>query len=403
MHDLKAFVHRDLKASLRSQGPLLLMLVVILIGTVSASGFVNGGIKRYADEVQQESALNIVEISPISESNHRPVDNEAQEEIESIDEVDSVHPWFQVDLTVDQSSWPEEELHPGAIWGTPRIPGREIEIVSGEMPENGISPGEIVVPHHVEGGSLESLVGESVVFQFTEVVGPGQGEARDIELDVIATHDNSTPGLDGPAPGYLDFAFLEELQTTSGATETPESYDTAFVYVNDQNNVEKVQGELAERGFGVQSLADRMPGLDGVFRLLASLTWVMLGVLVVLGFVLGSAIGASWAKNRRRDIGLLKAIGWPGSRIARALSVEFVVLGLAVGLIGVLLGSAASLLITAIASGRDTGVSVAAWTMPDPQLLVIGVSVIPICFLVGGLPQAIKAARLDPDVALRGL
>lgn len=403
MHDLRTFVRRDMASSARSQRPLLAMLVLVLMGTLGVSGFVNGGIAHYVDNVQDESALNTIEISTAFGDGERAVDPAAMDEIESIDGVESVHPWFQSDLALAEDYWPGEATHPGPIWATPHIPGREIDIIEGAMPEDGLDPGEIIVPHDVPGGTLDSLVGDTVTLQFTEITGEGQGEARDIELTVIATHDNSVPGRDGTTPGYLEFAFLVELQDERGAADDSGTYDIAFVYVTDSDNVPAVQSELADLGFGVQSMMDQVPGLDGLFSVLSGLTWAMLAVMVILSLILGSTIGASWAKNRRRDIGLLKAIGWNGSRIARALGLEFIALGIWVGVVGTALGIAASLTVTAVASMMTTGIPVNAWTLPDWWLVGVGLIIMPICLLLGGLPQALRAARVDADVALRGL
>lgn len=234
--------------------------------------------------------------------------------------------------------------------------------MAGEIPEDGLSADQLVVPNQVEGGTLDPLVGETITLTYTEVTDPNQGTPAPVELEIVATVDNEDPG-----------------------------------------DVPEVQNRIADEGFSVQSVAGQMPGLDQIFRILEQSTWLLLGVVVLLGLLLGSAVGSTWVRQRTRDIGLLKAVGWSAGRILGALTFEFLVLGVLVGVVGTAAGVLLALGSTAALSGNGGALAVQAWTPPDGATVVAALLVVPLCLVVGGLPRAVKAARIDADAALRDL
>lgn len=110
----------------------------------------------------------------------------------------------------------------------------------------------MVVPHEVEGGSLEDLVGETVTFTYTEVTGPQQGEPAEIELDIVASIDNEDPGTDGPQPAYMGSEALWSLMQDAGQVPEDE-YSRIIVSVEEGQNPDDVEESLEEEGFAVDS------------------------------------------------------------------------------------------------------------------------------------------------------
>ncbi|GAB3190196.1 ABC transporter permease [Nesterenkonia suensis] len=403
MRDVTTFLRRDLRGSAGRQSALLGMLALMLIGLLVVSGVVAGGIARYSEQARSGSSLNFVEVSEsVGSGQHVPLDEVALETVRGVDGVERADSWFQTFLELPEERWPDADANPGGLAATPQIPGRTPDVVAGAIPADGLAPDEIAVPHQVAGGTLDALVGETVTLTYTEVTGPNQGTPAPIELEVVATVDNAVPGTDGPQPAYMDAEALWSLMRDSGVASGG-GYGKIFAYVSDPGEVPAVQARIADEGFSVQSVAGQMPGLDQIFRVLEKSTWLLLGVVVLLGLLLGSAVGSTWVRQRTRDIGLLKAVGWSARRILAALTAEFLVLGAVVGAVGTAAGVLLSLGVTAGLSGGGGALAVQAWTPPEPTTIVAALLVVPVCLVLGGLPRALKAARIDADAALRDL
>ena len=120
--------------------------------------------------------------------------------------------------------------------------------------------------------------------------------------------------------------------------------------------------------------------------------------------VLAVGIGAIGVMNtmimsvfeRTREIGILRAIGWRGSRILRMIMVESVLLCLVAVAVGIGLGiafSRAILLVPLIANFLTPSYSVDVFV----RAVVVGIAV----GLVGAVYPALRAVRLSPMEALR--
>jgi putative ABC transport system permease protein len=128
----------------------------------------------------------------------------------------------------------------------------------------------------------------------------------------------------------------------------------------------------------------------------------MLTALVAVA--IGGAIGATWVQQRTREIGLLKAIGWRGSRIVSAILYELLLVGFATGAVGVACGVLMSEVGTAVIAQRHWALlPVEAWTGPGVLVCVAAMLGVPTFVALGGLRGGLAAVRIDADDALRDL
>lgn len=100
--------------------------------------------------------------------------------------------------------------------------------------------------------------------------------------------------------------------------------------------------------------------------------------------------------ERTREIGILRAVGWRGSRILRMIFLESLALCGLAAVLGVVLGIAASravLLVPAVSTFLEPAYSIDVFA----RALLVGVFVA----LVGALYPALRAVRLSPMEALR--
>jgi len=399
-------VRQNVAISLRRQRALLGLLVAIVAALLACNGVVGAGVSRYASTAQQRSALNLIELSSVASSARRELSDDTLREVASVPGVTGVYPWFQVDLSLsDSADWPDPGLNPGAIWGTPVIPGLEPRALQGSLPADGPAAGQIALPHSVPGGTLDHLLGRDVTLEYTRVVGPGEGAPSRVTFRVVAIVDNGTPGDDGPSPSYVALESLRSMLSSAGSQgNQPATYRTAYARVQGPDDVARVQTELASRGFAVSSLATRMSSLGGLFGILRLATWVFAALLALVCLAVGSAIGSAWVTQRTREVGLLKAIGWGPRRITGSLLLELGVVGLIASVIGSLLGTVLSLVLTAwVAHAQIDLLPVEAWQTPGLPLTLAAVAMVPVCIWIGSARSAIRVARVDADDALRDL
>lgn len=130
-----------------------------------------------------------------------------------------------------------------------------------------------------------------------------------------------------------------------------------------------------------------------------------IGLLLCVCFALGGTIGAAVTMHasvahRQREIGTLRALGFPRRSILTAFLLEALLLAGAGGLLGV--GGA-----LALGRVRFSLVNVANWSevvfrfQPTPAVLLASVAFAALLGLVGGLLPAIRAASVPPIRAIR--
>jgi putative ABC transport system permease protein len=143
------------------------------------------------------------------------------------------------------------------------------------------------------------------------------------------------------------------------------------------------------------SISDQSQLLDTFSSVTGFLTLLLAGIasisLVVGGIGIMNIMLVS-VRERTREIGIRKAVGARGSDILRQFLIEALVLSLAGGIVGILVGVAASALIGAIAG----------WGFIfNPLTVVVAVGFSLFVGVVFGVWPARQAARLDPIASLR--
>jgi putative ABC transport system permease protein len=152
---------------------------------------------------------------------------------------------------------------------------------------------------------------------------------------------------------------------------------------------------IAAGGTDDFTIADQSQLLSTASSVSTFLTMLLAGIasisLIVGGIGIMNIMLVS-VRERTREIGIRKAIGARGRDILLQFLFEALVLSVAGGLIGIVVGVAASLVITVIA-GWSIAFNPLTFAVPVVFSLIVGI--------VFGVWPARQAARLDPVVALR--
>lgn len=232
---------------------------------------------------------------------------------------------------------------------------------------------------------------------------------------------------------YIDLTQLQKLSSRVG------KINTLYVRATTASAVSTVSTEISNTISGAsvttsQSLASQMTGtLSSAKSLTSKLGFVLEAVALLGSLMVASLLTLTSVSKRFRELGTLKALGWPQRAIVRQIAGESLIQGVLGGIAGVALGLGAAALITAFgptlkatfdpvtqnAAGGGLGggpggfpgaaqaVSNAASTTVklaasvSPTLLASAVALAILAGLASGAVGAMRAARLRPADALR--
>ena len=197
---------------------------------------------------------------------------------------------------------------------------------------------------------------------------------------------------------------LEDLFQIEGA------YDILAVQVKDKNRIEEAAGEIAKKFRndrnekpGEESFTIQTPtqALESVSDILNVINLIVVSIAAISLFVGGVGIANTMYTSvveRKREIGIMKAIGAKNKDVLTIFLIEAGLLGLVGGILGALIGL-----------GGAIGVSRIANTALGVNLLIIGISYplligsVTFSFLVGiisGILPAIQASKTNVVDAL---
>jgi putative ABC transport system permease protein len=237
--------------------------------------------------------------------------------------------------------------------------------------------------------------------------------SREQRLKIVGIADLDPESMRGPmrARVFLPLRFAEnlhvmqlvDLREISRAASKQPVYSSISVRVKDPSRIEGVEDAIKKMGFTTFSILDASRSLQQVFRVL----YAFLGIFGSLALIVAS-IGivntlVMAILERRREIGIMKALGASDGDVKKLFFAEAGAMGIAGGIIGVVLGWAIGQVIN-----FGTNVYLKSQSIPPEHfwavpLWLVGFAIGFACFvsLVSGLYPAGRAAKLDPVQALR--
>jgi putative ABC transport system permease protein len=238
-------------------------------------------------------------------------------------------------------------------------------------------------------------------------------QSHELQLKIVGITDLDPDSMRGSARARVLLplnlmASLHAMQptalrdTTQAASRVP-TYSTVSVRVKNPTQIQSVEDAIKKMGFNTFSMLDATRSLRKFFAIVD----VFLGVFGSLALAVAS-IGivntlVMAILERRREIGIMKAIGASDVDVKKLFFAEAGVMGLLGGVLGVALGWTIGRVINV-----GTNVYLKQQSMAPEQIwfvpwwLVGGAIVFAIVVsLLSGLYPASRAARLDPVQALR--
>ncbi len=181
------------------------------------------------------------------------------------------------------------------------------------------------------------------------------------------------------------------------------TYMTLTVRVKDPGKVAQVQDAINKMGFRTFSVLDATKSLRRFFTVLDLFLGIFgsLALAVATLAIINTLVMA--VLERRREIGVMKAIGASDSDVKRLFFAEAGAMGFFGGVLGIALGFAIGKAInvgTAVYMHRHQLPSEAVWILP-PWLIGAAIAFSIVVSLLAGLYPASRAARLDPVQTLK--
>lgn len=265
------------------------------------------------------------------------------------------------------------------------------------------------------------LIGKPIVMRYAERSSSAEDKdsasysvnSHQLVLTIVGVTDLDPDSVRGPARArlFIPEKLLEGLHVmqaydyrdSTRATSREPAYTTVIARVSSAAKVDSVEQAIKKMGFNTFSILDANKGLQRLFKILD----LFLGIFGSLALTVAS-IGivntlVMAILERRREIGIMKAIGASDQDVRGLFFAEAGAMGLCGGILGVALGWVIGRVInfgTNVYLNRQGFPPEQIWAVPW-WLVIFALSVAFLVSLVSGLYPASRAARLDPVQALR--
>jgi putative ABC transport system permease protein len=237
--------------------------------------------------------------------------------------------------------------------------------------------------------------------------------SREQKLKIVGVADLDPESMRGPtrAKVFLPLKLAEglhvmqptDLREISRAASDQPVYSSISVRVKNPTQVQVVEDAIKKMGFTTFSLLDASQSLRTFFKVL-DLFLLIFGSLALAVASIGIVNTLVMAiLERRREIGIMKAIGASDGDVKKLFFAEAGAMGILGGIAGVGLGWAIGRIInfaTNIYLRRESLTPDNFWSVPW-WLVVLAIGFSLLVSLVSGLYPAGRAAKLDPVQALR--
>jgi putative ABC transport system permease protein len=270
--------------------------------------------------------------------------------------------------------------------------GREVEIISSVLDRAGLVQGFAMgmrLPSRVP--LREETVTLTVVGIQTLPTGFG-GDRLQSGILVPVTTAQSIP--------RLGFNSIWEVLGRSGEGE---GYPSLYVRVQSMEDLEPVREAVEEMGFGVIAIADQLEEIKRQFLILDTLLGAVGTVALIVASLGIINTMVTSILERKREIGVMKAIGGSETDIRMIFFVEAATVGVLGGILGLVLGWGVTRIANAVANHylRPQGFAPVDLFYVPAWLLLGAIAFAVVVSLLAGVYPAMRAARVDPVQALR--
>jgi len=237
--------------------------------------------------------------------------------------------------------------------------------------------------------------------------------SREQKLRIVGVADLDPESMRGPTRGrvFLPLGLAEtlhvmqptDLREISRAASDQPVYSSVSVRVKNPSQVQKVEDAVKKMGFNTFSILDASRSIQQFFKVLDVFLGIFGSLALAVAFIgiVNTLVMA--ILERRREIGIMKAIGASDGDVKKLFFAEAGAMGILGGVVGVALGWAIGQVInlgTNVYLKRQSFPPEHFWAVPW-WLVLFAILFSFLVSLAAGLYPASRAARLDPVQALR--
>ncbi len=360
----------------------------------------------------------------IDEDNAKPgapkdLDERALDQIRALPGVGSVVPVVTARIVVVPTSLPPTvtlsntdvpggfaETVVGANLG--RISALPISILAGRLPTAGASTEVAVTPGWLQQLGLgrkeaASVVGQTMVLAAPRGRGRGlQGRWTKATVVGVVAQEAASGQLVMDQGAVTEARAWSQAGGPVGRFSQPSSpYAGLFVVARRLDQVTQVRQEITQVGYSTQAPENLIASVQRYLRVVEIvLTGIGAIALVIASLGIANAMLAA-VRERRREIGVLKAIGASDGDVLRLFLVEAAVLGLVGGALGTLTGWAIASGVGSVVNTYLTDQGLAGVRLSLPGWVALGgVLGSMVLALLAGTAPAVRAARLPAREAV---
>jgi ABC-type antimicrobial peptide transport system permease subunit len=233
---------------------------------------------------------------------------------------------------------------------------------------------------------------------------------RKVKVVGLVTGEQAGPGGLGGVRVMLPLGFVEQMNTVQGTdirgivtSPGQQTYSSLTMLIDDPKYVPAVEDAVKAMDLGAFSLFDAAHKLQQFFAVLDTFLGLFgsLALAVASLGIINTLVMA--ILERRREIGVLKALGAADRDVRQLFFAEAGVMGLVGGLSGVFLGWGIGRLINVAANIYLSQQNIPPQKLWSVPLWLVGAAIAfsIVVSLAAGLYPAARAAKLDPVKALR--
>jgi putative ABC transport system permease protein len=270
-----------------------------------------------------------------------------------------------------------------------------------------LQQGEVVLPAKTQGTDMAQYLGKELPLEYTVLKSKNEGTPAVDHVKVVALFDPKWQE-DGPDSAYAADDLVLKW-TAAGAGMQPDrflasyGYISATVVADSDASVDSVVSELQRQGYVAKSVRDRVRELPGILVLFKFLSQALLVLLIIVGFLAGLGLGNTVMRQRMREVGLLRAVGFARSEVRTSFAVEVATVGLLTGIVTMLIGGAVGVLVARALGTVELFADLLPHAFVAPPVLPLAaILLVPVAAIsLGAYRPLRRAANLDPVAALR--